>query len=343
MMNQAMLDSVSYKTYYAIATGAEPPKPKKSQKKSDSTISSEESPSKKKPTKAKKNVPSTKKPATKPKPTKKKAPVKADRGKGLNVLSEVALSEAAQLKEATKRSKKDIHISYASGSGDGTNFESGGNSDEEYDDDEDDTKDDTEDESNDDKGNHDDGDNDDDDGDNDDNDDNDDDDMNDDDDKTDSDRTDSDIIKISDPNRSSTESDKEEEKMDEEEDDDITKELYKDVNVNLGKKDADMIHVDQGGEDLHNVSQESGFEQVEEDAHVTLTAVHDSQKTEGPLQSSSISSDLTSKLLNLENVSPADNEIASLMDTTIHHKEPSSQTSSLYTIPVMIIPEVTST
>nr|GEW76977.1 hypothetical protein [Tanacetum cinerariifolium] len=41
-----------------------------------------------KPTKAKKDVPSKKKPASKPKPTKKKAPVEADRGKGLNVLSE---------------------------------------------------------------------------------------------------------------------------------------------------------------------------------------------------------------------------------------------------------------
>ncbi|GKG51753.1 hypothetical protein Tco_0544391, partial [Tanacetum coccineum] len=36
----------------------------------------------------------------------------------------VALSEAAQLKEDTKQSKKDSHISHASGSGDGTNFES---------------------------------------------------------------------------------------------------------------------------------------------------------------------------------------------------------------------------
>ncbi|GJS92797.1 hypothetical protein Tco_0799765 [Tanacetum coccineum] len=62
MTNQAMLDSDSYKTYYAIATGAESPKPKKS----NSTISS------------KKDVPSTKKLATKL--TKKKAPVKADRG-----------------------------------------------------------------------------------------------------------------------------------------------------------------------------------------------------------------------------------------------------------------------
>ncbi|GJY80912.1 hypothetical protein Tco_0493663 [Tanacetum coccineum] len=74
---------------------------------------------------SKKDVPSKKKPASKPKPTKKKEPIKADRGKGLNVLSEVALSEAAQLKEATKWSKKDFHISQASGLGDGTNFESG--------------------------------------------------------------------------------------------------------------------------------------------------------------------------------------------------------------------------
>ncbi|GKE03183.1 hypothetical protein Tco_1395201, partial [Tanacetum coccineum] len=91
----------------------------KVKKKSESAISSAESPSKKKFAKAKKDA------ATKPKSTKKKAPIKADRGKGLNVLLEVALSEAAQLKEATKRRKKDLHISQASGSGDGTDFELG--------------------------------------------------------------------------------------------------------------------------------------------------------------------------------------------------------------------------
>ncbi|GKE36716.1 hypothetical protein Tco_1460121 [Tanacetum coccineum] len=119
MTNQALLDTVTYKTYYAIASGAEPLKSKKSQKKLDSAISSEESPSKKKSAKAKKFA------ATKPKPTKKKAPVRADGGKGLNVLSEVALSEAAQLKEVAKRSKKDFHISHASSSCDGTDFGSG--------------------------------------------------------------------------------------------------------------------------------------------------------------------------------------------------------------------------
>ncbi|GKC90243.1 hypothetical protein Tco_1150892 [Tanacetum coccineum] len=48
------------------------------------------------------------------------------------------------------------------------------------------------------------------------------------------------------------------------------------------------------------------------------------------------------KLLNFENTSPTDNEIASLMDTTVCHEEPSSQTSSLFTVPVMVIPEITS-
>ncbi|GKE40573.1 hypothetical protein Tco_1463978, partial [Tanacetum coccineum] len=83
MTNQAMLDSVAYKTYYAIASGVEPPKSKKPKMKYDSAISSKETSSKKNPTKAKKDAPSKKKPASKPKPTKKKAPVNADRGKGV--------------------------------------------------------------------------------------------------------------------------------------------------------------------------------------------------------------------------------------------------------------------
>ncbi|GKF08384.1 retrovirus-related pol polyprotein from transposon TNT 1-94 [Tanacetum coccineum] len=79
MTNQALLDSVAYKTYYAIASGAEPPKSRKSQKKLDSAISSEESPSKKKSVIAKKVV------ATKLKLTKKKETIKTlgtDEGTG---------------------------------------------------------------------------------------------------------------------------------------------------------------------------------------------------------------------------------------------------------------------
>nr|GEU40323.1 hypothetical protein [Tanacetum cinerariifolium] len=227
--------------------------------KSDSTISSEESPSKKKSTKAKK-------PPTKPKPSKKKAPIKADRGKSLNVLSEVALLEVSQIKEATKQSKKDFYISHTSGSGDGIHFESRvpnekhhktfgidegtgskpgvpdipkydyeidkeswGNSDEEDDDDEDDSEDVS-------------GDNDD-----------------DDDDASDDERAESNRDQIPNSNQTikqqaeeeeeeydDTDEEKinDEEKTDKEEHDEVTKELYKDVNVNLGNKDADITHDD---------------------------------------------------------------------------------------------------
>ncbi|GJU57759.1 hypothetical protein Tco_1235525 [Tanacetum coccineum] len=76
----------------------------------------------------------------------------------------------------------------------------------------------------------------------------------------------------------------------------------RDVKVGCGrlcrKEDVEMTDADQSGADQHNVSQESGFEQEEEDAHVTLTVVHDTQKTEGPMQSSSVLSDFTEKLLN---------------------------------------------
>ncbi|GJZ99808.1 hypothetical protein Tco_0672359 [Tanacetum coccineum] len=60
------------------------------------------------------------------------------------------------------------------------------------------------------------------------------------------------------------------------------------------------------------------------------------------MQSSSISFDFTSKLLNFENPSPTDNEITSLMYTTVRLEEPRSQTSSLFTVPVTVIPEISS-
>nr|GEV42232.1 hypothetical protein [Tanacetum cinerariifolium] len=99
--------------------------------------------------------------------------------------------------------------------------------------------------------------------------------------------------------------------MYEEEDDDVAKELYGYLNVDQEDKDADMTNVEQGGADQHNASHESGFVHEEEDAHVTLTTVHD--KTEGPSQSSSISSDFKSKLLNLDDLS---SDINSLIDTS---------------------------
>ncbi|GJS71787.1 hypothetical protein Tco_1292695 [Tanacetum coccineum] len=110
-----------------------------------------------------------------------------------------------------------------------------------------------------------------------------------------------------------------EEIVDDEEDDEVIKELYDDVNVNLGNDDTEMTDADQGTLKQQNVSQESGFKQIEEDAHVTLTPVIDAHKADEPVQSSFVSSDFTSKLLNLENPSPDDNEIASLMETLDRH------------------------
>nr|GEX60173.1 hypothetical protein [Tanacetum cinerariifolium] len=81
-----------------------------------------------------------------------------------------------------------------------------------------------------------------------------------------------------------------------------------------GDNDDDSGNDDDGGrEDQQNASHESGFMHEEEDAHVTLTTVHD--KTEGSLQSSFVSSNFTSKLLKLDNIGPDINEIASLMNT----------------------------
>ncbi|GJS27490.1 hypothetical protein Tco_0488110 [Tanacetum coccineum] len=119
------------------------------------------------------------------------------------------------------------------------------------------------------------------------------DDTNDDDKEDDMIRTELDIIKIHVLDQSTTEYYEEEEENiddeetmddDEDEDDEVTKELYEDVNVNLRNEDTEMVDADQGASEQRNVSQESGFEQVEEDAHVTITPVLDTQKADEPVQ-----------------------------------------------------------
>ncbi|GJQ92624.1 hypothetical protein Tco_0003763 [Tanacetum coccineum] len=282
LTNQEMLESKAYKTYHAFASGEKTPKPKYVQKKADSNTSP-----KQKPVQATKGT-RIKTKSKVAKSDKKKQLAKMPISKGLDVLSKVALTKVEQLKLATKRSKTQFHSSHASGSDEGTGtipwvpdvpiykFEIdkeswGDNEDEDDENDSDDISDEGDDEN----------------------------------DETDSDRTESNRIKIPILNQSTTKYYKEEEKiddketMDDDEDDEVTKELYEDVNVNLGNEDTEMTNDDQGASEQQNVSQESGFEQVEEDAH----------------------------LLNLENPSPSDNEIASLMETSTHH--------------VMAVPEIT--
>ncbi|GKC88045.1 retrovirus-related pol polyprotein from transposon TNT 1-94 [Tanacetum coccineum] len=85
-----------------------------------------------------------------------------------------------------------------------------------------------------------------------------------------------------------------------------------------------------------STSQEKSYEQVIEDAHATLTS---SQKTEGLKQSSSVSSDFASKFLNLDNVLPVIDEVASMMNAKTPHEELSTQAPPNLLVPVMAIPE----
>ncbi|GJS33703.1 hypothetical protein Tco_0532085 [Tanacetum coccineum] len=120
LTNQEMLDSKAYKEYYDVASGAEPPKAKtKYKKKANEPVTSSK----------KKTAPTSKgsrlkSPAKVAKTDKKKQPATMPKTKGLDVLSEVALTEAEQIKLATKRSKKDFHMSHTSGSGDGVDIQS---------------------------------------------------------------------------------------------------------------------------------------------------------------------------------------------------------------------------
>ncbi|GJY12724.1 retrovirus-related pol polyprotein from transposon TNT 1-94 [Tanacetum coccineum] len=114
-------------------------------------------------------------------------------------------------------------------------------------------------------------------------------------------------------------------------------ELYKDVNIRLqdteheekGKGDAKMMDAGR-----NESTQQTTYEQVKDDEHVILTTVHDTQKTEVPLQSSFVSSDSANQFLNLDNVPPTNTEVVYMMNVKVRHEEPSTQTPSLLNIPV---------
>ncbi|GKA86386.1 hypothetical protein Tco_0808097 [Tanacetum coccineum] len=116
LTNQAMVESEAYKTYLAYATGEKIPKLKYVKNKADS-----ESSPKTKPTQASKGK-RIKTSAKGDKAAKMKQ--SATKSKGLTVLSEAALSEADQIKLATKRSKKEFYSSHASGSGERVDIQS---------------------------------------------------------------------------------------------------------------------------------------------------------------------------------------------------------------------------
>ncbi|GJX58450.1 hypothetical protein Tco_0289840 [Tanacetum coccineum] len=271
LTNEAINDSKSYKEYYAIASGAEPPKTKASVKKKQTGSDMTKTP----PTAKGKRLKTSAKTA---KPAKNKQPVKMSKAKGLTMLSEVTLTEAEQMELAIKRSMIQTFSSHASGLGtnEGTSDKPGvpdvptyasydeqislKSSDEEYDDEVAMSGDDDDDADN----------QDDDDDQNDDNTDNENDDNDDDDDGQDHEGA----------NIEGDEMDKEETSEEEEMD-----ELYRDVNVNLEGRDTKMT-------DAPRIIIQTT--QVIEDTHVIITPVN----PEGQQQSSSMSSGFVSNMLN---------------------------------------------
>nr|GFC92194.1 hypothetical protein [Tanacetum cinerariifolium] len=131
-----------------------------------------------------------------------------------------------------------------------------------------------------------------------------------------------------------------------EEHDEEYEKLYKDVNVRLTntkheeqrKEDEEMM--DAGRDDS---TQQTRYKQVKDNEHLTVTTIYDTQKTVGPMQSSSVSSDFARQFLNLDNAPLIDSEVVSLMNVKVCHEEPSTQIPSLLNIHVMVILKTSST
>ncbi|GJU25944.1 hypothetical protein Tco_1164565 [Tanacetum coccineum] len=326
MLLYSIKDSKAYKIYLDFATGKTTPKKERNFKKIASpshklTTVLEEEPIQK-PKRAKKSEP-TKQAKTAKKTTlakrsstmqivgvvirdtpgvyvsKKKAQAKVDRGKGMDLLSDVALLEAAQLKKVLKKSKQDTHMLHASGSDDGVGSqpkvpdelkekrtginEGTGTIPGVLDEPKDQSK--SENESWGDSG--------------------DDDDSNDDDidDNSDDDKSD----------------DEEEEKQDDE----------------FVHTPDDYVPTNDETNDESKVFDEEEYEELYGDFNISLKYVEHADKEKGPIPSSSISSDYAAKYLNFDNIPPVDTEVVSMLDINVQHEVP--HTSPLLTIPVSVI------
>ncbi|GKA73591.1 hypothetical protein Tco_0779893 [Tanacetum coccineum] len=295
MFNQQMRDSPAHKTYLAFTIGAATPKRARKFKKPSSSSSS----SSKKKTLVVVQEPAekpAKKPATRRQSTgvqirdtpgvsvlKKKTPAKTERSKEIELLSDAALLEEAQLKKAIKQSRQETNIHQAGGSSEGAGLEpkvpdepKGKSIDtsegtglkpgvlnvpkavsseivdhNKTDDEEDEFI-----------------------------------------------HTPDDYVPTDDEN------------VDDEESKRINKEMYSDVNVELkdsereseGKDDEEITDAGQVDVEHENVSQEVAGDQDKDDAQVTGTATLATQKIEVPLQSSSITFDYAAKFLNFDNI-----------------------------------------
>ncbi|GJR05527.1 retrotransposon protein, putative, ty1-copia subclass [Tanacetum coccineum] len=255
--------------------------------------------------------------------SKKKTPSKAKRSKGIDLLSEAALLEEAQVKKVLRRSHHETLIHQAGGSGDGigsipgvldeSKGKSGDSGDEanEQGDEEDVLE------------------------------------SDDDQEEADDERTESDNPRISDEEEETQDDEcvhtpkdyvptnDESKNVDEEEYERINEELYGDVNISL--TDVEPADKEKDDEEMTvvghvNVNQEGAGNQVKDDAHAT-------QKIEVPIPSSSIASDYAAKYLNFDNIPLIETEVVSMLDINVQYEV--LRTSPLLTIPVFVILEHT--
>ncbi|GKA68413.1 hypothetical protein Tco_0768330 [Tanacetum coccineum] len=95
--------------------------------------------------------------------------------------------------------------------------------------------------------------------------------------------------------------------------------------------DLKLTNVDQTEHEEEEYDDEF-YEEEEENINDEETTYDDEDdEADEPIQSSPVSSDFTSKLLNLKNPSPADNEISSLMDTSDRHAMKITKNTSGFT------------
>ncbi|GKD12698.1 hypothetical protein Tco_1197105 [Tanacetum coccineum] len=260
MTNQQMLDSDAYKTYLAYATSATSPKMKRKFKKPASSLK-------------KRTL------------VNKKALAKVARSKGIELLSDAALLEEAQLKKASKEAnEKQLFIKQMAQVRELISNQRTDSENQEANNDEEENEDEF-------------------------------------------------VHTLLNYVPTNDETNDESDDVTEEEYERINEELYGDGNINL--TDVEPANKEKDDEEMAvashvNVNQEGVGNQVKDDAQAT-------QKTEGPIPSSCISSDYATKYLNFDNIPAVDMEVVSMLDINIQHEVP--RTSPLLTIPVSVIPK----
>nr|GEW74816.1 hypothetical protein [Tanacetum cinerariifolium] len=319
-----MKETQAYKTYLSFATRATPPRKTRKFKKSASlkltivSVSTEEPMGKSKRVKRPTNK-STKAPTrgvvtreTHEMPlTKKKEKVDITRGKGIKLLSQVALTEDAQFKEVCRKSMGDFYKNHPSGSGTITKTtpsivkikpsvtnKGTGDSNKEQDSSGEDN--DQENDSNDDKTQPD-------------------------------NENESDSKHETDESDSGLKSDHEENKEDKDDEEEVKDEFVKTLSNDSDDEDESKITDKAEGDEEEEIDYTTS--QLYDDMDIRLNE----PKTEVLVTISSHSSDLAAKFLNFSDIPHTDAKIVSPIDVYVHHEVSSQQIPTLLIVYVSVI------